>query len=431
MINNQNQTITENELTGNYLVLFREDAVTEGMQMLSDLSGINVSSSGQPQTDRCTLLNTLGVAVVSAEWEQMRSLSISTAENSSILAIEPERVVYASAYISSRNLELADSIATNGMTTGYLQGYRDAVNHLFDSLVPAEPTQLLNPLVDESVATWGLKATNVLESSSSGQGIKVAVLDTGFDFNHPDFIGRSIISKSFIEGEEVQDKNGHGTHCIGTACGIRQPVQLPRYSVAYNSEIYVGKVLSNQGSGVDGGILQGIEWALVNGCHIISMSLGGRTRLGDTYSQIYETVAQRALRHGTLIVAAAGNDSNRASGSIIPVARPANCPSIMAVAALDSRLKIANFSNRGINPEGGQVDIAAPGVEVYSSWLMPTQYTTISGTSMATPHVAGIAALHAEATGLRGQELWNHLTQTARRLSLSSEDVGTGLVQAP
>ena len=190
-------------------------------------------------------------------------------------------------------------------------------------------------------------------------------------------------------------------------------------------------MLSNQGSGADGGILQGIEWALVNGCHIISMSLGARTQVGTPYSPVYEAVAQRALRRGTLIIAAAGNDSNRTSGIITPVARPANCPSIMAVAALNSQLRIANFSNRGINPEGGQVDIAAPGVEVYSSWLMPTQYRTISGTSMATPHVAGIAALDAEATGLRGQQLWNHLMQTARRLPLTSEDVGTGLVQAP
>ena len=375
---------------------------------------ITVDGSWGPQTDRGKLLNTLGVAVVSAELSQMRSLRISTAENSPILAIEPERVVYTS----------------SGMTK-YLQGYRDGVNHLCDSLVPTEPTQLLDPLVDESVATWGLETTKVLKSSSSGRGIKVAVLDTGFDFDHPDFMGRNVISQSFIEGEEVQDRNGHGTHCTGTACGTRQPTQQPRYGVAYNSEIYVGKVLSNEGRGADGGILQGIEWALENGCHIISMSLGSPTKLGDTYSQIYETVAQRALRRGTLIIAAAGNESDRASDSINPVGRPANSPSIMAVAALDSQLGIANFSNRGLNPEGGQVDIAAPGVEVYSSWPMPTQYRTISGTSMATPHVAGIAALHAEATGLRGQELWNHLTQTARRLSLASEDVGTGLVQAP
>ena len=93
MVNNQNLAIAENELTGKYLVLFREDAVTEGMQMLSDLGGINVSSSEQSQTGQYKLLNTLGVAVVSADLEQMRSLRISAAENNPILAIEPERVL--------------------------------------------------------------------------------------------------------------------------------------------------------------------------------------------------------------------------------------------------------------------------------------------------------------------------------------------------
>ncbi|MBD2342054.1 S8 family serine peptidase [Calothrix sp. FACHB-156] len=426
MINNQNQTT---ELTGKYIVLFREDAVTDGIQMLSDMGSIDIPTARQSQTEQSTLLNTLGVAVVSADPEQIGSVRSSTTGDSPILSIEPERVLYTLADVSSKNLQLAKS--TTDIKVDYLQGYRDAVNHLVGSLVPGEQTQLVNALADECVTTWGIQVTNAEKSSLSGQGIKIAVLDTGFDFNHPDFSGRNIISKSFIEGEEVQDENGHGTHCIGTACGPYQPNKLPRYGVAYNSEIYVGKVLSNQGSGSDGGILQGIEWALANGCHIISMSLGGFTQAGEPFSPIYEAVAQRVLRRGSLIVAAAGNDSRRGSGIINPVSRPANCPSIMAVAALDSQLQIAGFSNRGINPEGGQVDIAAPGVEVYSSWLMPTEYRTISGTSMATPHVAGIAALHAEATGLRGQELWNHLMRTARRLPLASEDVGAGLVQAP
>jgi len=117
-------------------------------------------------------------------------------------------------------------------------------------------------------------------------------------------------------------------------------------------------------------------------------------------------------------------------GVIQAVSHPANCPSIMAVAALNEGLAIAPFSNGGLNPRGGQIDIAAPGVDIYSAWPMPTRYNTISGTSMATPHFAGIAALFAEATAAYGYDLWAHLTQHARRLPAASRDVGSGLVQA-
>ena len=104
----------------------------------------------------------------------------------------------------------------------------------------------------------------------------------------------------------------------------------------------------------------------------------------------------------------------------------------MAVAAVDSSFRVALFSNAGIEPNGGQVDIAGPGVDIYSSWLLPQRYNVISGTSMATPHVAGIAALHAQANpGISAVDLWTRLVKTARPLGLSAADVGSGLVQAP
>ncbi len=415
------------QTTGKYLVLFREEAVIEGAQLLNEAIGI--------QAANVLMFSDLGVAVVDAEPAQLLSFSMVSQENSPILAIEPEQVVYALQDQTSDNWASLPSSSklsssTISLPVEYLRGYQDAVTNLVNNLVPAAQSQLTPAAVDESQATWGLQATRVVNSSFSGNGIKVAVLDTGLDLTHPDFLGRQITSKSFVEGEEVQDRHGHGTHCVGTACGPKNPRVLPRYGVAYNSEIFVGKVLSNQGSGTDSQILQGIEWAIANGCHIISMSLGSPSRLGEAFSPIYEAVAQRALQRGTLIVAAAGNESNRPN-NINPVARPANCPSILAVAAVDVEEQIARFSNRGLNPNGGQVDIAGPGVAVRSSWLMPIQYRTINGTSMATPHVAGIAALHAEVSAVRGQELWNLLTRSARRLSLPSVDVGAGLVQAP
>lgn len=190
----------------------------------------------------------------------------------------------------------------------------------------------------------------------------------------------------------------------------------------------MGKVLSNQGSGSDTSILAGMNWAIANGCRVISMSLGADVR---TVSAAYEAVGRRALAAGTLIVAAAGNNARRSLGNTGFVGIPANSPSIMAVGAVDSRLRIAEFSARSNPVVGGQVDIAAPGVAVYSSWPMPQRYHTISGTSMATPHVAGIAALWSQSTGATGPTLWSALVRAATRLRLPSVDVGAGLAQAP
>ena len=422
--------------TGRYLVLFRDGATQAGAKMLSRSAGLKVRSatSGGGVVDReglgegAVVFDKIGVAVVSSEPTRMRSLSAESGDP--ILAIEPERYVYATTSLTYAGVGVAEPV----QTAEYLRGYRDAVNQLTDNLMtsnghaPELDRQLIT--ADARRATWGLYATKVLNSNYTGRGVRLAVLDTGFDLDHPDFAGRIIVSESFIDGEEVQDGNGHGTHCIGTACGPRAPEILPRYGIAYEAEIYAGKVLGNNGSGDDTGILGGIEWAITNQCAIISMSLGAPTSVGETFSQVYEVAAQRALAAGTLIIAAAGNDSSRPE-LISPVSHPANCPSIMAIAALDRKGAIAYFSCGGVSGDGGQVDIAGPGVAVHSSWPIPRRYNNISGTSMATPHVAGIAALFAEAKGARGSQLWSLLTQNARRSNLPARDVGAGLVQAP
>src|SRR5690606_15073941 len=200
---------------------------------------------------------------------------------------------------------------------------------------------------------------------------------------------------------------------------------------AGEAELFIGKVLGDSGGGADGNVLEGIDWAVRNGCHIVSLSLGSAAQPGDAYSQVFETVARRALEAGTLIIAAAGNESRRPD-HIAPVGHPANCPSILAVAAVDAAMDVAPFSCGGLQGQGGEVNVAAPGVDVPSSWPMPERYRAISGTSMATPFVAGVAALYVEADpDARGARLGERLARDARPLSLPPRDVGAGLVQAP
>lgn len=422
------------ETTGRYLVLLPEEDLGAGIQALSNATGIqgvaraadfedHAFTTEELDSPNASVFDDLGVAVVPLDPDQAQSVRASAAASNNVLAIQPERVVYA--------------IGQTGLSSDYLRGYSDAASHLYEQAEPGQGAATARvrkqdaPEFTDGQNTWGLQATQVIDTSYSGLGIRVAVLDTGLDLNHPDFAGRMIRSRSFIRGEDVQDGNGHGTHCIGTACGPMDPPTIPRYGVAYNADIYAGKVLSNRGSGSDSGILAGIEWAVNNNCAVISMSLGAPTRPGDAFSPIYERVGQRALKRGSLIIAAAGNESDRRVGEINPVGYPANAPSLMAVGALDNKLQMGYFSNGSINLDGGQVDIAAPGVGVYSTWPMPERYNTISGTSMATPHVAGIAALYAEATGARGMELWAWLMRDAQRMALPGTDVGIGLAQAP
>lgn len=412
--------------TGRYLVLLAEDETDTAVKSLAKTSGLRLESVPTSNAEGVdvaqgegVVFRELGVAVVNAPPDQLTAVSAAVAETPTLHVMEPERYVF----------------AIGGVDLTYLRGYRDAVNHLYDMLGGSEAAEAgLEPVaaLQEDRLTWGLQATRVSASTFTGSGVRVAVLDTGFDLSHPDFTGRTVESQSFVTGQEVQDGHGHGTHCIGVACGPKRPQRRPRYGIAYEAEIYAGKVLDNSGRGTDSGILAGIQWALANGCQVISMSLGAPVQKEQAYSQIFQQVADRALARGSLIVAAAGNDSNRAQGERAPVSHPANCPSIMAIAAVDRALRPAWFSNAGINAAGGKIDLAAPGVDVISSWPLPTLYKAESGTSMATPHVAGIAALIAQAdANARGRNLWARLVQRVKPLQAPSIDVGAGLAQAP
>lgn len=338
------------------------------------------------------IFETLKIAVINeAANEPMKHLLASSSTAKNFLLQEPERYLYALAKKKKQ--------------------------------IPAD-------FKDNAQASWAIQAIQVLNSPHKGKGIAIAVLDTGIDTAHPDLKARIKRKKTFVSGQQVTDLNGHGTHCAGLIAGNLHATRGFRYGVAPLANLFIGKVLDNDGAGTDSSILAGIEWAIENKCRIISMSLGGEAMLGEAYSNVYEAVAAEALKNNCLIIAAAGNESERSAGYISPVGHPANCPSIMAVAALDEKLQVADFSCGGLNEDGGQIDIAAPGVNIWSTWKNKG-YRRESGTSMATPLVAGLAALVLEQDNTLGPSaLWMKLTQQAKRLNLPATDVGAGLAIA-
>lgn len=437
------------ETTGRFIIVFKDEvaddasAIRSTLKQMAGLRDVTSSSdyasgavAAEDLAEREVVhFEQLGIAVVSSA-EAIQTLSTTSLDaDSPILAIEPEYV----ARLSSASPAVLD--------LGYLRGYRAAVNHLYDQLTTPEQAaeeeaEIRAIFQDTAQFTWGLQATGASTSRHNGQGIKVAVLDTGIDLQHPDFSGRAIVSETF-SGFPVQDINGHGTHCIGTACGPQRPATgVRRYGVATAAQIFAGKVFNNDDDpGADTRhVIAGIEWAIANGCRIVSLSLGVRI---DQQLEQYRTPIRRALNAGTLVVCAAGNNANRpglpgfdpnrpsTNGFVEP---PANADHSMAVAAIDSQMRIARFSARSsqVTGVGGIVNIAGPGVAVFSSVPVSRgSHAFFNGTSMATPHVAGLAALWAQAEGLSGMALWNRLVQSARPLSLASADVGAGLAQAP
>lgn len=213
--------------------------------------------------------------------------------------------------------------------------------------------------------------------------------------------------------------------------------------MAHGAQIFVGKVLTNRGVSVSGSVLQGIQWAIQQKCDIISMSLSGRPQGGDPY----QTIAEAAIRKGIALIAAVGNDSNRAGlpgfnpnrpAGTAPVGSPANSLRVLGVGAVDANLRLAAFSNRGSFGTASAVDIVGPGFQVYSSLPrqvpsgMLSSYGHLSGTSMATPIVAGIAALLKEARPTFGPiKILQTLQAMAQRLQGTDQnDTGAGLVQA-
>jgi len=411
-----------------HIVLMKEESTKKTLSSIKKELGTNLVSSEElsSKVKVHTILNSgdgilfknLGIALIDNMEEE--KLSTATTSKGSVLYWEPERLFY-----PVGELEQIDTM-------------KETLLSLNKQILTLEATlkqKIKIPWVD---ATFGLDAIELKESRYTGKDINVCILDTGFYKKHPDFKQRTMKGKSFIVGEEWSfDGHGHGTHVAGTALGNISTQTNKRYGIASEANIFIAKVLSDSGSGLTSSILDGIDWAIEKKCRIVSMSLGSPVQIGENPSPIFERVGRKALEKNTLIIAAAGNDSKRPQQLPRPVSSPANSESIMAIAALDTNLNVASFSNAGINAgDGGRIDLSAVGVNVFSSYSANASggdlYKRMNGTSMATPHVSGIAALYFEAfPHLSAAEIWLKLEKNAKVLQNQLlRDIGAGIAQA-
>ncbi|MEU2063099.1 S8 family serine peptidase [Streptomyces sp. NPDC013455] len=250
--------------------------------------------------------------------------------------------------------------------------------------------------LDKSVPQIG--APTAWKAGYTGKGVKVAVLDTGVDTTHPDLKDQVVGSKNFTPAADATDHFGHGTHVASIVAGTGAKSGGTFKGVAPDAELLNGKVLDDTGSGDDSGILAGMEWAASQGASVINLSLGGY----DTpeIDPLEAEVNKLSAEKGILFAIAAGNEGPQSIGS------PGSADAALTVGAVDGKDKLADFSSTGPRAGDGAIkpDVTAPGVDITAAAAKgsvidqevgekPEGYLTISGTSMATPHVAGAAAI--------------------------------------
>ncbi|GHE83483.1 S8 family serine peptidase [Streptomyces fumanus] len=266
----------------------------------------------------------------------------------------------------------------------------------------------------------------------TGKGVTVAVLDSGADPAHPDLAGRITASRSFVPGEEVADRYGHGTHVASTVGGSGAASGGRERGVAPGAALAVGKVLGDQGTGSESGVIAGMEWAAREvRAGIVTLSLGS-TEPSDGTDPMSRAVDALSAETGALFVAAAGNIGTPSS-----IGSPGAADAALTVGAVDAADEPAWFSSAGPRPGDHALkpDLSAPGVGILAARSTLTggsgPYTSMDGTSMAAPHVAGVAALLAEEhPDWTGAQLKDALMSTSEPLDASVYRAGAGRVSA-
>ncbi|MEU6992410.1 S8 family serine peptidase [Streptomyces sp. NPDC046465] len=251
--------------------------------------------------------------------------------------------------------------------------------------------------LDKSVKQIG--ADKAWDAGYDGKGVRIAVLDTGVDATHPDLKGQVVAEKNFSGSPDTKDRYGHGTHVASIAAGTGAKSGGKFKGVAPGAKLLNGKVLDDDGFGDDSGIVAGMEWAAAEGADVVNLSLGGGDAPGT--DPLEAAVDKLSKDKGILFAISAGNDGRPGS-----VGSPGSADAALTVGAVDDNDKLADFSSQGPRVGDGAIkpDVTAPGVDITAAAAPgsviekevgqnPEGYLTISGTSMASPHVAGAAAL--------------------------------------
>ncbi|MFE6404748.1 S8 family peptidase [Streptomyces alboflavus] len=287
--------------------------------------------------------------------------------------------------------------------------------------------------LDKSVRQIG--APKAWGAGYDGKGVRIAVLDTGVDATHPDLKGQVVGARNFTPSPDTKDRVGHGTHVASIAAGTGAKSSGAFRGVAPGAKVLNAKVIGDDGRGSDSGIIAGMEWAAAQGADVVNLSLGGVDDIG--VDPLEEAVNRLSADKGVLFAVAAGNEGYCGS-----VDSPGSADAALTVGAVDGGDKLADFSSEGPRPGDGAVkpDVTAPGVDITAAAApgsevekevgqKPEGYLTLSGTSMATPHVAGAAALLKQRhPDWRAADLKRALTSSAKGGAYTPYQQGSGRV---